>query len=380
MKRIAHYLLVLFFASWSSFAQETPENEAIEALQQQMDRIEEEERNTLRKQVENINSLLENGVIDEAKARDLKIKAAEERTKRIDERQAVLKETMFFLESKMDEPQKRKEEIEILLDVESYSKETQGELLDLSRLSPRTENSLSVDPQEPMEEPIQQITGEVKTPTTVDLVFAIGLNNTVWEGISWEQNIEEETDYLFYSSRFFEIGLALKSPLEEQNRIRLKYGISYQLNELEPSGNRYFSETDGLVQLQQFPRFLHSSRFLAHNLVIPLHLEFGPTKLKSNGKGSYYSTSNKFKLGLGGYVGLNIAARQELEYSVLLRRQRFSRLEVMDDFSVNREVYGVSAYIGFGAFSLYGKYDLNTIFQNGARDEQFVSMGFRLDL
>ncbi|MEO1010704.1 MAG: hypothetical protein AAFX53_05315 [Bacteroidota bacterium] len=379
MRNIVFCCTVLVLTSWTVMAQETPENEAVEAIQEQMARVEEEEKRTLRKQVENINSLLENGVIDEVKAKELKIKAAEEVTKRIDERQAVLRETMFFLERKIDKP-KKKDEVEILLDIDSYSKEKQGELLNLSRLPSRTETPVPDNWGQPLEEPAPTEIGEIKTRTTIDLVFALGLNNTVWEGISWEQNIEEETDYLFYSSRFWEIGLALKTPLEEKNRIRLKYGISYQMNELEPSGNRYFAETDGLVQLQDFPRFLNSSRFLAHNLVIPLHLEFGPTTLKSNAKGSYYSTSHKFKIGLGGYIGFNMAARQELEYPIIVRRQRFSRLEVQDDFRVNREIYGVSAYIGFGAFSLYGKYDLNAIFENGARDEQFVSMGFRVDL
>ncbi|MEM9142318.1 MAG: hypothetical protein AAGA86_04975 [Bacteroidota bacterium] len=380
MGKITFCIMALLMVLGQGVAQENPETEAAEALREQLDRIEEEEKAILRKQVENINSLLENGVIDQTKAEELKIKAAEERTKKIDERQGVLRETLFFLESNIEKP-KKKDEVEILLDVDSYAKETPGVLLDLSPSKDRVGTAeLDYDKTVNLEERVESDVGKIYSPTTVDLVFALGLNNTVWEGISWERDIEEEADYLFYSSRFWELGFTLKTPLEEKNRIRLKYGLSYQLNELEPSGNRYFSQTEGLVQLQDFPGILLGSRFVAHNIVFPIHLELGPTRLKSGAKGGYYSTSNRFKIGFGGYLGLNLTSRQELEYPVILRRQRFTRLEVIDDFPVNREVYGISAYIGFGAFSLYGKYDLNAIFENGLRDEQFVSMGFRIDL
>ena len=97
-------------------------------------------------------------------------------------------------------------------------------------------------------------------------------------------------------------------------------------------------------------------------------------------KEGYFSASNKFKIGLGGYIGVNLNARQELISTVVLRGRPFRSADISDDFDVNNEIYGLSAYIGFGAFSLYGKYDLNTIFQNDVLDQQFVSAGLRIDL
>ena len=220
---------------------------------------------------------------------------------------------------------------------------------------------------------------KVRNPTSLDLVFAMGLNNTVREGVTW-RDIEDENDYLFYSSRFFEIGFALKTPLVKKNGLRLKYGLSFQTNELEPTGNRFFDEVDGQTSLQESTSFISESRFVVNNLVLPVHLEFGPTKMKQTGNRNFYSTSNKFKIGVGGYIGLNIDARQKLRYPFIFRGRRWIRGDIIDGYDINNKIYGLSAYVGIGAFSLYGKYDLNTIFDNGVEDEQFVSVGFRVDL
>lgn len=355
-------------------AQEVPQKEVIEVLRKQLDIVEEEEKKALKEQVENINSLLDNGVINKAEADKLKLKAAEEHTKKIDERQAVLLRTIFFLENDGETPKGNKE-VEIFLDVDSYAKEKEGLKLNLSGKNTEPENSADM----PLEVPTIPEEKEVRSPTTLDIVLALGLNNAVRDGITW-QDIEDERNYLFYSSRFWEIGFALKTPLLKKNGLRLKYGVSYQRNELEPSGNRIFAEVDGQTVLQDFPSYLRKSSFVVHNLVLPIHLEFGPTKIKYNRKGGYYSTSNQFKIGIGGYVGISLDEEQRMEYPFLFRRRRFYRVETRGDYNVNQQIYGLSAYIGFGAFSLYGKYDLNTIFNNDSQNQQFVSVGFRLDL
>lgn len=355
-------------------AQEAPNREAIEVLRKQLDIVEQEEKKALKEQVENINSLLDNGVINKAEADKLKLKAAEERTKKIDERQAVLLKTIFFLEND-GETSKGNKEVEIFLDVDSYTKEKEGLKLNLPKEKTTPENLAET----PLEGPTVLEKKELRSPTTLDIVFAMGLNNAVRDGITW-QDIEDERDYLFYSSRFWEIGFALKTPLWKKNGLRLKYGVSYQRNELEPSGNRIFAEVDGQTVLQDFPSYLHKSSFVVHNLVLPIHLEFGPTKMKHNRKGRYYSTSNQFKIGIGGYVGISLDEEQRMEYPFLFRRRRFYRAETRGDYNVNQQIYGLSGYIGFGAFSLYGKYDLNTIFNNDSQNQQFVSVGLRLDL
>ncbi|WP_343485958.1 hypothetical protein [Allomuricauda sp. d1] len=378
MKQFTIILLALCFVINMGMAQSDGERRAVAELQKELKIVEDQEKKALRAQIDNINSLLNNGVISQEEAKKLKLKAAMASTRKIEQRQASLRESIFFLEEKLKTPP-RKDEVEIFLDVDNYSKETEGIMIQ----SPRTRAQLFEKPEpKPMPQktiPVQR--GEIKAPTTLDVVFALGLNNTVSEGITW-QAIEDEENYEFYSSRFWEVGLALKTPLWKKNGFRLKYGISYQLNELEPNGNRFFGVADGRSELQQFPRALSESRFLVHNLVLPVHLEFGPTKLKTRPDGTtYYSASNQFKIGVGGYIGYNLDAEQQLEYPILFRRRIFNKLERIDVPNINQQIFGLSGYVGFGAFSIYGKYDLNTIFEDDdLNNEQFVSVGVRIDL
>ncbi|QLG43961.1 hypothetical protein [Costertonia aggregata] len=373
MMRILFFAVLFMLISQISSAQQNEREQTISLLRQQIKSIEKEEKEALRKQVEDINSLLENGVLDVEAANNLKLKAAQERSRRITDRKSVLLKTIAFLE-KSEENQKS-DNVEIFLDVDTYSKENEGIQMSLTNISTNTPNNTS--PVQKTQQDQQNVI--VKNPTTLDLVFATGLNNTISDGISW-QDIEDELDYEFYSSRFLEIGLALKTPLFKKNGIRLKYGLSLQWNELESNGNRFFGVTDNQTALQEFPSLLRESNFVMTNLVVPVQLEFGPTKKKRNHKNTYYSSSNQFKIGVGGYVGINLRTRQRLEYTSIAGQRRFYVAEVIDDYQVNNQIYGLSGYVGIGAFSLYGKYDLNSIFENGVKDEQFVSVGIRLDL
>ena len=381
--KIVLTFLALVFGCTTLIAQE-PEidtKETVEILQKRLEQIEQEEKNALKKQVENINSLLENGVVGKEEADRLKLKAAEGRAQTIEKRQASVLETIAFLEKENESTTKKVGDVPIFTDIDSYMKESEeaNELEKNRATRMRTNEPRSVLQSEPQSVLQPAINTEIRSPTTLDLVFATGLNNIVREGITWS-DLEDETDYLFYSSRFLEIGFALKTPVVEKNGLRIKYGLSLQFNELEPNQNRAFTEVDGQTILEEFPNRLYKASLLVSNLVFPVHLEFGPTKTKYNSKGGYYSASNQFKIGVGGYVGLNLNARQRLLGTAVFRGRRFLTARTTDGFDVNNEIYGVSAYIGFGAISVYGKYDLNTIFANGISDEQFVSVGLRVDL
>ena len=373
--KIVLFFLALVVGGTTLIAQE-PEIDTkatIELLHKRLEQIEQEEKKALKKQVEDINSLFENGVVGEEEADRLKLKAAEGRAQTIEKRQASVLETIAFLEKKNKSTSKKVGDVPIFLDIDSYIEESE----ETPEVEKNRATRLRVE--EPQSESQAAINTEIRSPTTLDLVFATGLNNIVREGITWS-DLEDETDYLFYSSRFLEIGFTLKTPLVEKNGLRIKYGLSLQFNELEPNGNRAFTEVDGQTILEEFPNRLYKSSFLVSNLVFPVHLEFGPTKRKYNLKGGYYSASNQFKIGVGGYIGLNLNARQKLLGTAVFRGRRFLTAQTTDGFDVNNEIYGVSAYIGFGAFSVYGKYDLNYIFANGVSDEQFVSVGLRIDL
>ena len=364
MKKIVFMTLTLLFT-----LQINAQEQTISLLRNQLEAIETEEKNELKKQIENINSMFENSVINAEEAKRLKIKAAEARAWKIQERQAVILETIAILEKKQSAQQQPVRDPNIFLDIDSYFS---------GDVEPQQPDTLSVAPAKAKPQPAIPLTeGEVKSPTTLDLVLAFGYNNAIGEG-SW-QDLEEDRDYALYNSQFLEIGLVLKTPLTKKNGLRLKYGLSYQSNGLRPNNNRFFAEVDGQTQLQTDHR-LTASGFHVNNLVLPLHLEFGPTKKKENRNYTYYSASNQLKFGIGGYVGINLSAKQWVERPYFYRGFYWIGREEFKGYNINKEIYGLSAYVGIGAFSIYAKYDLNTIFENAAKDQQFVSLGLRLDL
>jgi hypothetical protein len=375
MKNILLISLVLSFAFQPIYAQQDAEKQTLDGLRKQLVLVEEEEKQALKKQVEVVNSLLNNGVINKIEADKLKMKAAEARTRKIEERQKILLETIAYFEYNDNAP-KIVNGAEIFLDIDSYFDKN-----DSLKPQPSLASKEPMLKRTPSTPQTSEIPSEMKlsNPTTVDLVFALGLNNTIKDGITW-YNIEDEVDYSLYNSQFFEIGVALKTPLVKKNGLRLKYGLSFQSNILEPSRNSSFTEVNGQTLLEESTKYLGDSRFAVNNLVLPIHFEFGSTKERQNGTRRYYSTRNKLKIGIGGYAGINLSARQRVQIPFSYRNIRYLRDQIIDGYDVNKQIYGLSGYIGIGSFSIYGKYDLNTIFKNGAENEQFVSIGLRLDL
>ena len=148
---------------------------------------------------------------------------------------------------------------------------------------------------------------------------------------------------------------------ENTNFVRLNYGFSFQFNGLKPKDNQYFAVENGQVELQEFEYDLRKSKLRMDNLVFPVHLEFGPSKLHKTDKTMRYSLTNQFRLGIGAYGGFNMGTRQKLKYD---RNGEKVEDKLKRGYNTNDLVYGLSAYIGFDGVLLYAKYDLNPIFKD----------------
>lgn len=209
--------------------------------------------------------------------------------------------------------------------------------------------------------------------TSMNLLLAAGLNNAIESGESID-----DSDFKFWGSRFFEIGLAWNTRVfEDSNWLRLKYGFSFQFNGLKPTDNRFFVENEDITELETYPTELKKAKFRMDNLVIPLHFEFGPsTRIEDDGT-AVYDTYGKFKMGVGGYAGFSVGERQKLKYE---NNGNPVKEKQKGDFNTNDFIYGVSTYIGWGATSLYAKYDLNSIFEEPNTELNNISLGLRLDL
>ncbi|TSE09966.1 PorT family protein [Aquimarina algiphila] len=349
---IATFVAMTLFAQLLS-AQETDKSDAVKELTEQKERIINTEKEALKKEVEVINERLINNEITRDEAQKLKEDAAENHALNIENRLAIIDNKIALLE-RNGLKNVNTEDPKIFIGLNTQE-ENADVILGL-KINTGKERKIKYD-----------------IRTRSNLVIAFGLNNAIVDGQSLD-----DSDYKIAGSRFFEIGWAWKTRVfKNSNFLRFKYGISYTTNGLKPTDNRYFVENGDQTELEEFRVELKKSKFRMDNLVIPIHFEFGPSKVVETEKKIRYYTSNRFRIGIGGYAGVNVSTRQKLKY-----RENGDRVKdkIKRDYNTSDLIYGLSTYIGFGDMSLYLKYDLQPIFRNATVDQNNVSLGLRFDL
>lgn len=319
-------------------AQEKEIPQEVKRLEEKKEQIIAEEKAALKKEVESINARLEAREISMDEATRLKEAAAKKHALNIENRLAIIENEIEWLS--------RNENVEI----EDRDKK------DRFRWGDKEDRSQSRGHR-----------------TSSQLVVAAGLNNVIQEGVSLD-----DSDFQLGGSRFFEIGLAWRTRVfNNSNWLRLRYGVSFQFNGLKPTDNRYFVENEDLTVLEEYPLDLNKSKFRMDNLVFPLHFEFGPSYSEKTDWGRWFSAENRFRIGLGGYAGLNIGERQKLKYE---QDGEKVKRKLKGSYNTNDVIYGLSGYIGWGETTLYAKYDLNPIFDEPNVELHNVSLGLRFDL
>ena len=214
--------------------------------------------------------------------------------------------------------------------------------------------------------------------TTSQLVVAAGLNNLVTNGSV------NKSDFRYAASHFYEWGVTYNTRLVENNNLlHAKYGLSLMYNNLKPTDNRFF-ETSGKQTILQTnssnPAFnsirIDDARLRNVYLVVPLHLEFDFSGKTVKEDRIYYKSHQSWRIGFGGYAGARLKTKQILEYQV-------DNHDVTDKykggFNTSNFIYGLSTYVGYGATSLYLKYDLNPLFKDNVVKQNNVSLGVRFD-
>lgn len=363
MKIFTLGMLVLCMCfSQNATAQET---RTIEQLKKQKVLVEKEEREALKKEVEEINERLDKKEITFEEAQKLKKEAAKNRALNIENRVAILNNQIALLERENNKP-KTESEGEWVYSQERRENDNRDEERRDREENRNRNSSFSFNWNHNREYRYDR-------RTYSQFVIAVGFNNAIIEG----EDIAD-SPYRFAGSRFFELGWAWRTRVfDNTNFLRLKYGVSLQWNGLKPIDNQYFVDTDGVVTLEEFPEELNKSKFRMDNIVIPVHFEFGASTKRETENSVRYYTAKKFKLGLGGYAGFNMGTRQKLKY-----RQNGERVKdkIRRDYNTSNLVYGVSGYLSFGSAGLYAKYDLSPIFKNQAIDQHNLSVGVRFDM
>jgi len=355
MKTIITYVVLTTLALSACFLQAQNENNSgtIEKLKSDREQIVVSEKEGLKNEVEAINERLVKGEITAEKAQELKEQVAKKYALNIENRFAIIDNQIALLERNGSEylnSDKRK------ISIGLGAKDEDDTILFGINVKTGEKDKVKYDRR-----------------TYSDLVIAFGLNKTNVN----DQSLDD-SDYKIAGSRFFEIGYAWKTRVfKNSNFMRIKYGISYQSNGLKPTDNRYFVDNGDQTELQEFRVELDKSKFRMDNLVVPVHFEFGPSKRIETSEKLRFSAANKFRIGLGGYIGTNISTRQKLKY-----KENGERIKdkIKRNYNTSDLIYGVSTYLGFGDTSLYVKYDMSPIFKNAQIDQNNVSLGVRFDL
>ncbi|GGD95389.1 hypothetical protein GCM10011412_36850 [Maribacter cobaltidurans] len=359
MKTITTFALFFFtlFVVNSLAAQEDYEKK-IEVLKSQKAKITEQEKDALKYEVADINERFEDGLISAEEAKTLKEAAAQKRALNIENRLMIIDNQIALLE--------RNEGV-LLTHIKVDSVE-EGQI--------RIGIDIGGKPGESFIFNSKPWKKEIKYDrrTYSDFVLAVGLNNAIIDGQSLD-----ESPYKLGGSRFFEMGWQWRTRVfQNTNFLRLNYGFSFQFNGLKIKDNQYLVLNDqGNAELQDFDFELQKAKFRMDNLVFPVHLEFGPSKLKKTEKTMRYSLHNQFRLGIGAYGGFNLGTRQKLKYN---QDGDSVKDKLKRDYNTNDLIYGLSAYAGFDGVLLYLKYDLNPIFSNAEIEQRNVSLGLRFDL
>ena len=210
--------------------------------------------------------------------------------------------------------------------------------------------------------------------TELHTVFALGWNQALGNG----NGIGD--DYRFWGSGISQIGLELTTQLSKTDDLfRFNYGLSLQTQSLRINNNRAFETENDITTLQPVGFNVDRSKFRQVSLIAPLHLEIGRgDKIEYANGVSRRDYVDAFVVGIGGFVGINLATSQELKFENDGRDITTTR---SNDFEMENFIYGVSAYAGSGGSTqLFVQYGLNTIFKNSPVDQHHASIGVRVKI
>ena len=328
----------------------------ISDLMEDRGKVEEQEKSILKLKISKINKRLDNKEITAAEAEDFKKKAAKTAALNIQNRREIIDQKIELLKRNG-------------YDAYQYRRDDEGNRLIL-RIGgdDSTSESFIYIGDRAGDKP-----RKYDRRTTEDIVFAVGFNNALIDGVSLD-----DSPYKLGGSGFVELGYAWKTRIfEYTNFWRFKYGFSFMWNKFDIKDNNFLVNTDSDISLQEFPVELNKAKFRTTNLVFPMHIEFGPSKKIEKENYFRYSTRNKLKVGLGGYAGLNIGSMQKLKYRENGNREKDKQ---RGGFEVSEFVYGLSSYLAWGDVALYVKYDLNPLFKDQVVDQNNISVGVRFDM
>ena len=352
MKKIANiFLAFLFLGLINLQAQEKTFEEKAKILSEKIEKITTEERSVLKNEIKAINNQLEANEISDTEAQQLKKNAAEKSAQNIQQRVSIVeKQLQDLIQHKVDN--------EIFTEDNRRRFSIGGFDVDYNRDRMRRRHTRNY------------------RRTTSYTVLAYGLNNLVNDN---SLSSIDDSEFSFWKSHFFELGVNYKTRVfKNSSLVYIDYGLSVMYNTLKAKNNQFFVVDESTASLQTHNEDLDKSKFKNVQLVVPvfLELDFSKPKLTDEDDKVRYRTNRGFRVGAGGFVGVNIKTKQTLKYYE--NDIKFKDIQ-KGDFNVNNFIYGLSAFIGHKDTSFYVKYNLNELFNNALLEQNNISFGVRFD-
>jgi len=379
MKKLVHTIFVLLLAV-VMYGQSNFEDR-IKAIKSNIVAITDQEKAELRKAVDEINNSLAKNEISESEAEMKKKAEAEKCADRIEARIEPLEEELQnLIRAEVEEKDDR------INNLEEYDNEDHDNVDDNSESDDRNhrrdgdkkwnkKRKTDFNDWSWEWDNWKHRRRRSESRTTTQFVFAFGLNNALTEG---DLSSLDDNGIKLSNSRFYEWGFTWKTRLAKNSPwLQIKYGLSLTYNNLRPDNNQYFVKNDKQTVLAEHPFTLRDEPYFRMiNLVVPVHFEFDFSKKKVKDDAVVIRTQRSFRVGLGGYAGINTRTKQKLEYK---NDGLTTDQTTKGDYNTSNIIYGLSGYIGYRDISLYTKYDLNHLFTDNAIDQNNVSLGLRFD-
>lgn len=347
-----------------------PFEKRAKAIANEIKKITEGEKDALKAEIETIDKDLADGIITKVKADELKIDKAKVRA-------AAIETKVTLEQEKLNQLVQDKVNGKVAEEKDTRSGGRTIIMGNNSEEIGERETEINITSMKVYNGQEDKVERQSKR-TTSQLVLATGLNNLVTNGSV------NKSDFRYAGSHFYEWGLTYNTRISENNSLlHAKYGLSVMYNNLRSTNNRFF-ETNGSQTILQTNALnpavssikIDDARLRNVYLVAPLHLEFDFSGKTVKDDRTYYNTHQSWRIGFGGYAGARLKTKQILEYQI-------DNHEVTDKYkggyNTSNFIYGLSTYIGYGATSLYLKYDLNPLFKDNVVKQNNVSLGVRLD-
>jgi len=179
-----------------------------------------------------------------------------------------------------------------------------------------------------------------------------------WDGLISSKDPKEigveypELD--MWPSMYYGFSFNTKTRLFKENSpVHIKYGLGFQWTTYRVKGDYVLQKINGRPEYTLDPvgRSLEKSRVRNWHMTLPVMLQFDFSK---------NNMDTGFKFGIGAYGGVRLYTWQTLEYTDTYGDK--VKLKNRNKYFMNPFNYGLQAEIGYGSFSIVGKYELSSLF------------------